>query len=71
MAHAPETLWTVTELSMTTKIAKSTIYDWVHEGYIPHVKVGGCVRFRPSEVEAWLAQHAKPGRTRRVPVVAA
>jgi excisionase family DNA binding protein len=69
MAHVPEILWTVTELSTVTEIAKPTIYDWVHEGYVPHVKVGGCVRFRPSEVQAWLDRHAKPGRPRRVPEV--
>jgi excisionase family DNA binding protein len=62
-------LWTVGELSGATKIAKSTIYEWVQQEYIPHIKVGGCIRFRPGEVMAWLDQHAKPGRTRRVPEV--
>jgi excisionase family DNA binding protein len=64
-----EPLWTVAELSGATKIAKSTIYEWVQEEYIPHIKVGGCIRFRPSEVMTWLDKHAKPGRTRRVPAV--
>jgi excisionase family DNA binding protein len=67
--HEPEPLWTVAELSAATKIARSTIYEWVHQGYIPHVKVGGCVRFVPSSVKAWLDQLAHPGRTRRVPAV--
>jgi excisionase family DNA binding protein len=62
-----ESLWTVAELSGRTKIAKSTIYEWVHQEYIPHIKVGGCIRFRPSEVMVWLDRHAKPGRTQRVP----
>jgi excisionase family DNA binding protein len=65
----PDLLWTVAELCSATKISKSTIYEWVHEEYIPHIKVGGCVRFRPSEVQAWLQQHAKPGRLRRVPAI--
>ncbi len=66
-----EPLWTVAELSANLKVARSTIYDWVHEGFIPHVKVSGCVRFRPSEVKAWLDQHAQPGRTQRVPAIEA
>jgi excisionase family DNA binding protein len=64
-----ESLWTVAELSGRTKIAKSTIYEWVQQEYIPHIKVGGCIRFRPSEVMTWLDSHAKPGRTQRVPEV--
>ena len=64
-----EPFLTVAELSATTKIAKSTLYDWVHEGFIPHIKIGGCVRFRASQVQAWLEQHAKPGRRQSVPAV--
>jgi excisionase family DNA binding protein len=65
----PEPLLTVRELSETTKIARSTLYEWVHEGYIPHLKVRGCLRFRPSEVYVWLEQHSRPGRRERVPAV--
>jgi excisionase family DNA binding protein len=64
-----EPLWTVAELSGATKIAKSTIYEWVQQEYIPHIKLGGCIRFRPSEVMTWLDKHAKPGRSQRVPEV--
>ena len=65
----PEILWTVPDLSKNFKIAPSTLYEWVQQGYIPHVKVGGCVRFRPAEVKAWLDGHARPGRSQRVPAV--
>jgi excisionase family DNA binding protein len=64
-----EPMWTVAELSGLTKYAKSTIYDWVRQEYIPHIKVRGCIRFRPREILAWLDRHAKPGRTQRVPEV--
>jgi excisionase family DNA binding protein len=64
-----EPLWTVAELSGATKIAKSTIYEWVQQEYIPHIKVRSCIRFLPSAVLAWLNTHAKPGRTQRVPEV--
>jgi excisionase family DNA binding protein len=65
----PEPMWTVADLSSVMKTAPSTIYGWVHEGFIPHIKIGRCVRFRPNEVMAWLDKHAKRGRTRRVPDV--
>jgi excisionase family DNA binding protein len=64
-----EPLWTVAELAGATKIAKSTIYEWVQQEYIPHIKVRSCIRFLPSAVLTWLDKHAKPGRTRRVPEV--
>jgi excisionase family DNA binding protein len=64
-----EPLWTVAELSGATKIAKSTIYGWVQQEYIPHIKVGSCIRFIPTAVLAWLDKHAKPGRNQRVPEV--
>jgi excisionase family DNA binding protein len=64
-----DALWTVSELSARWRVAKSTLYDWCHSGYIPHLKVRDCVRFDPAEVEAWLKQHAKPGRVHRVPEV--
>jgi excisionase family DNA binding protein len=66
---ALEAFWTVTELSSLIKVAPTIIYDWVHEGFIPHVKLGRCVRFRPSEVMVWLDRHANPGRSQRVPEV--
>jgi excisionase family DNA binding protein len=59
-----EPLWTAAELSATCKIARSTIYSWVQQNFIPHVKLLGCIRFRPSEVKTWLDEHANPGRTR-------
>jgi excisionase family DNA binding protein len=67
MAAKLEELWTVGDLSTHSKLAKSTIYEWVREGYIPHLRVGGAIRFRPSEVQAWLERHAKPGRLHRIP----
>jgi excisionase family DNA binding protein len=57
-----EPLWTVTDLSTTRKIARSTIYEWVQQHFIPHVRLQGCIRFRPSEVRAWLDEHTFPGR---------
>jgi excisionase family DNA binding protein len=65
-----ESLWTVNDLCVRLKIARSTVYAWVHEGRLPCVKlVGGIVRFQPSAIRAWVAQQSKPGRVHRVPEV--
>jgi excisionase family DNA binding protein len=70
MGNASEELWTVAELSTVSKFAKSTIYEWVREGFIPHLRVGGTIRFRPNKVKAWLDRHATPGRQHRGPDLA-
>jgi excisionase family DNA binding protein len=69
MLQEPEGLWDVPELCGRLRVARSTVYDWVSQGFIPHVKLIGCVRFRPSEISRWLDQQAKPGRSSRVPEV--
>ena len=66
---AIEQLMTAKELAQVTRLALSTIYQKVHEGHIPCVKIGGAVRFSPSAIQAWLDQQAKPGRSTRVPEV--
>jgi excisionase family DNA binding protein len=62
MTNTTEELWTAAEVSTITKLAKSTIYEGVRDGVIPHLRIGTAIRFRPSEVTAWLDRHAKPGR---------
>ncbi len=34
------------------------IYKWVHEGRIPHVKIGHALRFQPKRIEAWVEEQA-------------
>ena len=34
--------------------AAGTIVDWAERGLIPSFKMGGRLRFRESEVEAWI-----------------
>lgn len=35
------------------------VYRLTHENRIPYYKVGNFLRFRKSELEAWLSQHAQ------------
>lgn len=47
---------TATELSAETKIPEATWAQWRYLGKGPkYLKLGGHVRYRRSDVEAWLA----------------
>jgi excisionase family DNA binding protein len=59
-----EELLTIEELSDKLKISKSTVYRWVHYDFIPHIKLGGAVRFKEKSVDKWLRDREQVGRTR-------
>ncbi len=48
-------LLTINELADYLKVPTATIYYWRHEGVGPPVlKAGRALRYRRSEVDAWL-----------------
>ena len=52
-------LWDIKELSAYLGIKRSTLYAHIPE--IPHYKINRLVRFRKSEIDAWLSgQHHDP-----------
>ncbi len=66
---SPEKLLNVPGLSDFIGVKESTIRKWVHERRIPFLKVGRCVRFRPSSIEDWLKGSTFEGRSRRTPFI--
>lgn len=58
-------LLTVDEVAAWLQVKPRTIYQWVHEGYMPVIKLGALVRFDPASVSAWLKKREAPGRARR------
>jgi excisionase family DNA binding protein len=71
--HGPhqhlDKLLTVEELADILSVKESTIYQWTHQGFIPHTKLGRLVRFRESDVIKWLAKRSRPGRrTRKIDI---
>lgn len=44
----------ISEFSEKLNIKKKTIYDWVHKGLIPYIKLGRLVRFDPDDIDRWL-----------------
>lgn len=44
----------IDELANFLGLKKQTIYNWLHEGKISGIKVGGVWRFDRREVDIWL-----------------
>jgi excisionase family DNA binding protein len=44
-----ENLMTVQEVAEHLRLSPHTIYQWVEKGQIPVVRLGYCLRFRPSD----------------------
>ncbi|MEW6101459.1 MAG: helix-turn-helix domain-containing protein [Candidatus Omnitrophota bacterium] len=44
----------IDELADYLRLKKQTIYNWLHEGKISGIKVGGVWRFDRRDVDAWL-----------------
>jgi excisionase family DNA binding protein len=63
-----EPLLTARDVAELVDVHVETVLRWVRQGLIPAVRLpGGAIRFRPEELEAWLAEHATapPGREAR------
>jgi prophage regulatory protein len=60
-------LLTPQQIADVLGVQKSTIYQWTHQGFIPHVKIGRLVRFRSASVEQWVEKRSSHGRAGRAP----
>ena len=58
-------LLNVKEVAELIGVKPSTIYQWTHLGFIPHVKVGKLVRFKPDAVMKWIDATETGGRKNR------
>lgn len=53
----------VDELADYLRLKKQTIYNWLHQGKISGIKVGGVWRFDRREVDAWLRSKRRLSKT--------
>jgi len=65
-----DTFLDVQQLSKLLSVRPMTLYGWVHDGLIPHVKLGRLVRFSQNDIQEWLNKRKKQGRARRVVEIA-
>jgi excisionase family DNA binding protein len=54
MEPRDEKLWGLNEVGEYLGIPRSSIYKMTSAGTIPHVKLGGRVRFRRKDIDRWL-----------------
>jgi predicted DNA-binding transcriptional regulator AlpA len=53
-----EQLWSIQETAEYLAISVHTLYGWRTHGYgPPSYRIGSMVRYRPSEVRAWVDEH--------------
>ncbi|MDD2688759.1 MAG: helix-turn-helix domain-containing protein [Candidatus Omnitrophica bacterium] len=53
----------VDELADYLKLRKQTIYNWLHQGKISGIKMGGVWRFDRKEVDNWLKSKRRLPKT--------
>lgn len=58
-------LLTVQEVAQWLGVAPRTVYAWVHEEYIPVIKLGTLNRFSESSISDWISRRETPGRASR------
>ncbi len=57
------------ELAEVLNVRPGTVYSWLSRGVdIPHVKIGGTVRFREKAVMEWLLQKEQERKRRNFEV---
>jgi excisionase family DNA binding protein len=58
-------LLTVDDVAAQLQVKPRTIYQWVHERYIPSVKLGTLVRFNQASIATWVKGRENVGRISR------
>ena len=46
-----ETLLNTDEVGKLLTVSPQTVRQWVHQGIIPYIKIGGAVRFKLSDIQ--------------------
>jgi len=54
MSRLPTRLMNIEELADYLRIQRQTIYNWLNQGKITGIKVGGVWRFDRKDVDDWL-----------------
>mgnify|MGYP001158301090 CR=1 FL=1 len=58
------------ETAKRLNVKVSTLYSWVRDGRIPHIRLGPrCIRFDEVEIDRWVREKkvAEPAVPKRVP----
>jgi len=53
----------IEELADFLSLKRQTIYNWLHQGKISGIKVGGVWRFDRREIDSWLKSRRRLSKT--------
>ena len=56
----------IDELADYLRLRKQTIYNWLHEGKISGIKVGGVWRFDRRDIDSWLKTKRRSSKETKV-----
>ena len=62
-------LLTVDQVASQLQVKPRTVYHWVHEQYIPSIKLGSLIRFDQTSITTWVKKRETVGRITRRPEV--
>ena len=51
------------ELADYLRLQKQTLYNWLHQGKISGIKLGGVWRFERKDIDAWLKSRKSHPKT--------
>lgn len=57
----------IDDLANYLKLRKQTIYNWLHQGKITGIKVGGVWRFDRREIDSWLKSRRRLSKSGEIP----
>lgn len=57
----PEKLWTVADVAEYLGVTERTVRTWQQSHRLPFLKIGGTVRFRPTDVRSWIDRFEEGG----------
>jgi excisionase family DNA binding protein len=55
----PKRLLTIQEVAELTGVSVTTLYKWVSQRKIPHIKMGRLVKFDPVKLDEWIKQQTR------------
>lgn len=56
-------LMDIEELADYLRLQRQTIYNWLSQGKITGIKVGGVWRFDPKDISVWLKSRRRSSRS--------
>lgn len=63
-----EKLWTAQDVAEYLRVSRSWVYHRAESGELPHFRVGGALRFSPTDIDAYV-RGTRPENARVVSLV--